>query len=133
MPGTAIKATSSRPPRLHRSAEYRAVYQGGRRWPQPHFVLFARPAPPQEHESRVGITTSRQLGGAVARNRLRRRLREVIRRNWRAAPAGWHLVINPRREAAGATFAALEAEWRQALARLGAPPGARPGMKEEKR
>lgn len=120
MPDIATKETRTQARRLRRRGQYRAVYEHGRRRPGPHFVLFVRPAPAGESESRVGIAASRQLGGAVARNRLRRRLREMVRRNWTALPAGWHVVIHPRREAAAADFAVLEEEWRRALAQLGA-------------
>jgi ribonuclease P protein component len=44
------------------------------------------------------------------RNRIRRRIREILRRNISEIPSGWDLVIHPRRSVAEATFAPLEAE-----------------------
>lgn len=57
---------------------------------------------------------------AVARNRLRRRIREVWRREIRPAQPAWDLVVRARREAYTAPFAALRAEllgWREAVCR----------------
>ncbi len=54
---------------------------------------------------------------AVARNRLRRRLREIWRREVRPRQPGWDLVIRARRPAYDATFAQLRADllaWRDA-------------------
>ncbi len=50
------------------------------------------------------------LGGAVARNRIRRRIREILRRNQSEISSGWDFVIHPRRLVKEAQFAALEAE-----------------------
>lgn len=53
------------------------MLQAGRLYAGPTLVAFATPG--SSAESRVGVTVSRQVGGAVHRNRLRRRLREVAR------------------------------------------------------
>jgi ribonuclease P protein component len=50
------------------------------------------------------------LGGAVVRNRIRRRIREILRRNLWEIPSGWDFVMHPRRSVASADFAALESE-----------------------
>jgi ribonuclease P protein component len=60
---------------------------------------------------RVGLVTSRRVGGAVARNRVRRRLREIVRRNQHAMKGGIWFVVIARPAAASASSAALEDEW----------------------
>jgi ribonuclease P protein component len=60
---------------------------------------------------RVGLVTSKRVGGALVRNRVRRRLREIVRRNQHALGSGLWLVVIARPAAASATFAALEDEW----------------------
>jgi ribonuclease P protein component len=60
---------------------------------------------------RVGFITSRRVGGAVVRNRVRRRLREIVRRHQFALMNGLWLVVIARPAAAGASSAALEDEW----------------------
>ncbi len=72
-----------------------------------------------EADGRVGIVTSKRVGGAVVRNRVRRRLREVFRAmRPRLIPGLW-LVVVAKSPAAKATFAALTEECSQ-LARRGA-------------
>jgi ribonuclease P protein component len=60
---------------------------------------------------RAGIITSRRIGGAVVRNRVRRRLREIVRRNQYALVTDVWFVIVARPAAAHATSVALEGEW----------------------
>ena len=79
-----------------------------RRRSSAQFVIFYRAnGGPQ---SRFGISVKKALGGAVVRNRIRRRIREILRRNSSEIPSGWDLVIHPRRSVAQAPFAPLEAE-----------------------
>jgi ribonuclease P protein component len=68
--------------------------------------------------ARVGLIVPRFQSSAVARNRLRRRLREVWRRKLLQGLPSWDVVIRARREAYEAAFTALEGEllgWRQGL------------------
>lgn len=60
--------------------------------------------------SRVGFTVSKALGGAVQRNRMRRRLREAVR--LQGVPAGMDadIVINPKRTLLTAEFADIRNE-----------------------
>ena len=59
---------------------------------------------------RVGFTCPRALGGAVVRNRIKRRVREAVRGRLELAGAGWEIVINPRLRAMTAPFLQLERE-----------------------
>jgi len=59
--------------------------------------------------NRYGLTTPRKLGKAHERNRIKRRFREIIR-DLRCDPAGFDVVINPRRSALGIEFAELRSE-----------------------
>ena len=60
---------------------------------------------------RAGFVTSGRLGGAVVRNRVRRRLREIVRRHQHELRQGFWFVIIARHEAAGASYGTLEDEW----------------------
>ena len=83
-------------------------------------VLKLEPALP----ARIGIVTSRRVGGAVARNRVRRRLREIVRLAQREIGRGLWLVLIARPAAAAAEYAALREDWTRLARRssiLGAP------------
>jgi ribonuclease P protein component len=94
--------------RLLRRPEYDAVYREGRRRTARQFAVFFRPN--GLAHSRFGISLKRELGGAVVRNRIRRRIREILRLHRMEIPAGWDIVVHPRSSVATAEFRALETE-----------------------
>ncbi|HEV2386185.1 MAG TPA: ribonuclease P protein component [Candidatus Acidoferrales bacterium] len=94
--------------RLVRRKDYEAVYQGGKRRAGPLAVVFCRPN--GLRRIRFGTSAGRQLGTAVERNRIRRRVREVVRLHHREFTPGWDIVIQPRRSVGRAAFASLEKE-----------------------
>ena len=96
--------------RLKLSREFERVRKEGRAVRGGMLVLSVLPVD-GEKRFRVGLITSRQVGGAVTRNRVRRRLREVVRRNQHALKGGIWFVVIARRSAAQTGCAALEAEW----------------------
>ena len=60
--------------------------------------------------SRFGMSVKRALGNAVVRNRIRRRVREIIRLHREEIASGWDIVIHPRSSVATSAFAPLTAE-----------------------
>jgi ribonuclease P protein component len=69
-------------------------------------------------QPRMGLIVPKFQTSAVARNRLRRRLREVWRRDIQSQQPAWDLVIRARREAYAASFDALRAQllaWRDSV------------------
>ena len=69
----------------------------------------------QSGVGRLGIAATRKLGGAVARNRAKRLIREVFRRN-KLAP-GFDVVVIPKRELLDASLNVLEADYRNLVER----------------
>lgn len=66
---------------------------------------------PAEPRFRSGFVTSRRVGAAVLRNRVRRRLREIVRHHQHELRNGFWMVIIARPAAAQASYASLEDEW----------------------
>jgi ribonuclease P protein component len=93
---------------LVRRGEFDAVYRTGKRRSSSHFTVFFRAN--QMPQSRFGFSIKKALGGAVVRNRMRRRMREIVRCHRQEIPAGWDIVIHPKSAMARATFAALTAD-----------------------
>ena len=96
-----------------RRGEFDAVYRAGKRRSSSHFTLFFRAN--QLACSRFGFSIKKALGGAVVRNRIRRRVREIVRGHRPEIPAGWDIVIHPKSSVARAEFAALTADLLQLL------------------
>ncbi len=71
----------------------------------------------QEQAFKIGFVTSKRIGGAVARNRVRRRLREIVRRDQHGLRKGFWLVLIARPSAAEADYAVLEKDWRRLIER----------------
>jgi ribonuclease P protein component len=103
--------------RLKRRMDFRAA-AGGTRAPASTFVLQARPRA-DEGGVRVGFTVSRQVGNAVERNRVRRRLRELVRlAHAGSLHAGHDYVLIGRRAALKAPFGEMMKELDTALDRI---------------
>jgi ribonuclease P protein component len=91
-----------------RKAEFDAVYRAGKRRSSSHFTVFFRAN--ELPQSRFGFSIKKALGGAVVRNRIRRRLREMVRCHRLEIPAGWDIVIHPKSSVGRAEFTALTAD-----------------------
>ena len=76
----------------------------------------------EEIEFRVGLVTSKRIGGAAMRNRVRRRFRDIVRRHQHALQKGVWLVVIARPAAASASAAALEDEWLRLARRAAVVP-----------
>jgi ribonuclease P protein component len=87
---------------LLKHSDFDRVYKQGRRHFSPHMTVFyLRQA---EGEARIGFTVGRLLGGAVERNRIRRRLREAVRLRRAALKDAVDVVINPKKSVLTADF-----------------------------
>jgi ribonuclease P protein component len=90
------------------------VYERGARYSGPFFAAFYARSPDVEGLSgggpRIGFTVPRSLGGAVVRNRIKRRVREAVRLGLDRLNPQWEIVFNPRRAAMNSPFAELERE-----------------------
>jgi ribonuclease P protein component len=110
----AVSSAEFRPSEhIRRRAEFQRVYERGVRIHGRHATVFVLPT--DRPIARLGIAATRKLGGAVVRNRAKRLVREVFRRN-KIAP-GLDVVVVPRRELLGASLSALDAEYRHAIDR----------------
>ena len=76
--------------RIRRRREYLALARTARRRHTPHFVLLSAAS---RGESRLGVTVSRKVGDAVVRNRVKRRVREIFRRDPRHLLPSHDLIV----------------------------------------
>ena len=104
--------TRPRSLRLHQSAEFTLVRHQGKVATGRYFRMSVAVIPTASSaESRVGLITTRRLGGAVVRVRVRRRLRELHRLHRPQLRPGLWIVLIGRREAATAPWSSLCREW----------------------
>lgn len=95
--------------RLLKHADFQAVYHEGKRHFSGNVTVFYRRRGDLAGP-RVGFTVGKQLGGAVERNRIRRRMRAAIQRRLGAFSLPVDLVVHPRKSVLDMEFSRLEAE-----------------------
>jgi ribonuclease P protein component len=123
------KARLPRTARLLRHADFERVYKQGRRHFSASMTVFYWPRPAVQAPGagtdrsaspaaglRVGFTVGRALGGAVQRNRMKRRLREAVRMTRPVAAIAADVVINPKKSLLTTDFAAVLNEVNRAFA-----------------
>lgn len=102
--------------RLRKHADYQRAYAAGRKRQSAAMSWFLAP---QSHEAesdglpaaaRVGLTVGKVIGKAHERNRIKRRMREALRRHVNLFPSGFDLIFHPRRTVLTIEFSQLERE-----------------------
>jgi ribonuclease P protein component len=115
--GSSGRSRFPRAVRLLRHADFERVYKQGRRHFAAHLTVFYLARKQNDGQSggpRIGFTVSKVLGGAVVRNRMKRRLRETVRLHG-MIPAAVDVVINPKKTLLSVAFSDLQNEVRRAF------------------
>jgi ribonuclease P protein component len=101
---------------LRASRQFQEIYGRGARAFASTLVLYGRLNQLGYH--RLGITVSRKVGGAVVRNRIRRRIREVFRTKLLHNSAGIDIVVNAKRSIATASYLRIQQDFLEAFKQL---------------
>lgn len=96
--------------RLHTGDEFRAVTRGGVRSARSHVVVHLSLLTQEGDAPRVGFVVSKRIGNAVVRNRVTRRLREIVRPRFETLPPGSGIVLRALPGIDEQPFAELEAD-----------------------
>lgn len=99
--------------RIRRRAEFQRVYDAGFKVSGRYSTVFLLPN--ALSVGRLGIAATRKFGGAVQRNKAKRLIREVFRRN--KVASGFDVVVIPKRELIDASLSVLEADYRTLVER----------------
>ncbi|MDN6399795.1 MAG: ribonuclease P protein component [Brachybacterium sp.] len=105
--------------RLHTGDEFRAVTRGGVRSARSHVVVHLTLLTQGDEAPRVGFVVSKKIGNAVVRNRVTRRLREIIRPQLATMPPGSAVVLRALPGIDAQVFADLRADVDSALSTAG--------------
>jgi ribonuclease P protein component len=99
--------------RIRRRVEFQEIYNRGAKVHGRYYTIFVLANP--SGAGRLGIAATRKFGGAVVRNRAKRLIREVFRRNKIAK--GFDVVVIPKRDLLDAGLTVLEADYRAIIER----------------
>ena len=102
--------------RLKKRHEFRQVQLSGRRIHTRHFLIVVQPNALQN--TRLGITVTKKVGTAVQRNRIKRVVREVFRRNRPLFPASHDVVFIAKRGSTDIDYGSLLSELEHAGRKL---------------
>jgi ribonuclease P protein component len=102
--------------RLGTRADFTRCYRQGRRLQTRYFVIHAYRR--GQGVARLGLAVGKAVGTAVLRNRVKRRLRELFRRQKALLPEGYDLFVRALPDSASAPFAGLATAWSEAMAAL---------------
>ena len=100
-------ASFPRTARLLKHADFERVYKQGRRLFSSHMTVFYLRQAEGSGTARTGFTVGRVLGGAVQRNRIKRRLRNAVRQRRALLLGPVDVVINPKKSVLQLEFAVL--------------------------
>ena len=121
--------------RLRKHADYQRVYAASQKRQASMMSWFLAPQEELQAGPRVGLTAGKVLGKAHERNRIKRRVREALRRHVDLLPQGFDLILHPRRSVLSAEFTKLDAEVvrilmqaRAEAARAGEAAASRPNL-----
>lgn len=114
--------------RLKQRRDFLRVQQSGHKHHVRNFLVFVAPRPEDaklelatevaaDKPTRLGITVTRKIGNAVARNRIKRLVREVFRRNRSRLPEGLDLVWVAKQQAAQVEYADVVADFEALIGR----------------
>lgn len=130
--------------RLRKHADYQRVYKASRKQFSRQMTFFVSPRPAvagQPETPRVGLTVGKVMGKAVDRNRIKRRMREAVRRNIDLLQGPIDVILHPRRSVIDLDFATLDREVAQVFRNIqktsstlttqDAPQLAKPGASQQ--
>jgi ribonuclease P protein component len=115
-PNSSAAKQTLRDVRLTKHADYQRAYAASRKKQSASLSWFLAAQAIAELDGtepigpRVGLTVGKVIGKAHERNRIKRRMREALRRHVELLPAGCDLILHPRRVVLTQEFAKLEAE-----------------------
>ena len=102
--------------RLRSRREFVEVYSKGHRVGSSSFTIYGLPN--KLGHCRIGLTVSRKIGGAITRNRVKRRLREIFRQQRAGMQPALDLVVNAHRSIRERSYEELDGEFAHVFSRL---------------
>lgn len=92
--------------RLRNNMEFKRVYKDGKNYWNRNLILYVRKN--NMENSRVGYSITKKIGNSVVRNKVRRRMKEILRLNFSNVKDGYDLIFIPKRNVVDISYKELE-------------------------
>ncbi len=89
-------------PWIRKTWEYKTIYREGKKQVGKYFILYWSPG--NKENARFGITVSKRIGHAVVRNKVKRMIREMIRKDLKDLLRGYVVIVVARKKILNSTF-----------------------------
>jgi ribonuclease P protein component len=93
--------------RIRQSTEIRQILTQGKKYIGNHLILYSLPSPNHEQRTRAGFLSPKKIGKAVMRNKVRRWMREIFRKEFQSLKSSQQLLMMGRTSATTASYQAL--------------------------
>ncbi|HHY41697.1 MAG TPA: ribonuclease P protein component [Thermoanaerobacterales bacterium] len=94
--------------RLTKNYEFIKVYKTGRRLSSLFFTMYIKKN--ELNFSRLGVSVSKKVGKSVVRNKIKRRIKEIVRLNYDYIKQGYDIVVSAKPSSVQLDFKAMEKE-----------------------
>ena len=94
--------------RLRKNTEFNRVYKFGKNYWNRNLVIYVCKRENESDPTRIGYTITKKIGNAVMRNKIRRRMKEIIRLNFHKIESGYDIIIIPKRNIVDLSYQDLE-------------------------
>lgn len=92
--------------RLRSNMEFRKVYSGGKNYWNRNLVLYVKKN--NIGNTRVGYSITKKIGNSVIRNKIRRRMKEIYRLNFKCIKSNYDLIFIPKKNVVDISYKELE-------------------------
>ncbi len=92
--------------RLRSNMEFKKVYSGGKNYWNRNLVLYVKKN--NIGNTRVGYSITKKIGNSVIRNKIRRRMKEIYRLNFKGIKSNYDLIFIPKRNVVNISYKELE-------------------------
>ncbi len=92
--------------RLRKNEDFKKVYKYGKNYYNRNLIMYVMKN--ELENTRIGFTVSKKVGNSVVRNRVKRRIKEIVRRNLRNIKEGYDIILIPKKNVSEINHKELE-------------------------
>jgi ribonuclease P protein component len=92
--------------RLRKNEDFKKVYKYGKNYYNRNLIMYIMKN--ELEDTRIGFTVSKKIGNSVVRNRVKRRIKEIVRKNLKSIKEGYDIILIPKKNVSEINHKELE-------------------------